>query len=247
MPRLNAAALFFAMLTAQAAIAQVPAGEKPTIENSLNAGLSLTDGNSETMRATASILSAGEQDTFGSYRVGVEVNYGESRTGDTKDSDVDNGKFFGNAKRTLSSRTFASLDLTALYDHIAEVDYRVTAGPGVGAYLVKSSVLALSVECGPSYLWEKVAGLTDDYVVLRITERLDWKISDTAKAWESVQVLPRIDDFGNSLLTAEVGIEAAINSRMSLRLVLEDKYDSEPADGLKENDLSLIAGLGVKL
>jgi hypothetical protein len=44
-----------------------------------------------------------------------------------------------------------------------------------------------------------------------------------------------------------VGIEAAMSERVSLRVVLQDKYDSTPAAGAKRNDLGLIAGLGFKL
>ncbi len=42
-------------------------------------------------------------------------------------------------------------------------------------------------------------------------------------------------------------MEAAVNTRVNLRLVLQNKYDSTPAMDLGKNDLTLIAGIGVSL
>ena len=103
------------------------------------------------------------------------------------------------------------------------------------------------MEVGPAYVWEKVSGVTDNYLALRLGERFDYAISDTAKIWQSLEYLPKADDFGDYLLNVEVGAEAAMNSTMSLRLVLQNKHDSTPGDGLEKNDLVLIGGIGVTL
>jgi hypothetical protein len=86
-----------------------------------------------------------------------------------------------------------------------------------------------------------------------------YAFSDKAKIWQSAEYLPKANDFGDYLLSAEVGAEAAMNSRVSLRIVLQDKYDSTPAivladkndsasgSALNANDLTLIAGVAIKL
>ena len=38
-----------------------------------------------------------------------------------------------------------------------------------------------------------------------------------------------------------------MNDRLTLRVVVQDKYDSTPAAGAEHNDLSVIAGIGVNL
>ena len=38
-----------------------------------------------------------------------------------------------------------------------------------------------------------------------------------------------------------------MNAHLSLRVVVQDKYDSTPAAGAEYNDVSLIAGLGLTL
>lgn len=220
---------------------------KPGITNTLNAGFTLTDGNSETMLANGSIVSFGEKAGLGSFRAGIEGNYGESTVNSNKETTIENVRAYANVKKTITHRSFGYMDVSALYDDIAKVDYRVILNSGLGAYLVKRDRLAFSVEAGPAYVIEKVDGETDDYLALRLAERIDFTLSPTAKVWQSAEYLPKVDDFDAYLLNAELGVEAALNARLNLRVVLQDKYNSTPAGGLDKNDVALIAGISVAL
>ena len=240
----------------EAAVAEAPAG----LATVLNAGLTLTDGNSETLAANVGLKTEGERAGLGSVLAGAEFNYGES-TVQTKTVDeagvetvaekdektVENAKLFANVKKTLSPRTFLSLDGTAAYDDVADIDYRATLGPGLGAYLVKNDQRELTLEAGPAYLWEKVGGARNDYLALRFAERYVCQALKNAKLVQSLEYLPEAEDFDNYLLVGEIGVEAAMSDRLSLRVVLQDKYDNTPAEGKERNDLSLIAGLGIQL
>ena len=42
-------------------------------------------------------------------------------------------------------------------------------------------------------------------------------------------------------------VEAAMTERISLRVVVQDKYNSDPAEGKEYNDVSLLAGIGLSL
>lgn len=223
------------------------AAEKPTFVSTLNAGLTMTDGNSETLAANASLVTEGEKGGLGSVRAGVEGNYGESTVNDEKETTVENAKVFANVKKTLSLRTFAVLDGSVLYDDVALVDYRATIGPGLGVYLVKTDRHELSLEIGPSYVWEKVDGVKDDFLALRIAERGSCQITANTKLVQAVEYVPNTEDFNDYLVTAEVGVETAMSERWTLRVVLQDKYDSTPADQAEHNDISLIAGVGFTL
>lgn len=236
--------------------AEAPAG----LATALNAGLTLTDGNSETLAANVGLKTEGEKEGLGSVLAGAEFNYGES-TVQTKTTDeagvetvaekdektVENAKLFANVKKTLSPRTFMSLDGTAAYDDVADIDYRATLGPGLGAYLVKNDRRELTLEAGPAYLWEKVGGARDDYLALRFAERYACQALKNAKLVQSLEYLPEAEDFDNYLLVGEIGVEAAMSDRLSLRVVLQSKYDNTPAEGKERNDLSLIAGIGMHL
>jgi putative salt-induced outer membrane protein YdiY len=217
------------------------------LKTTVSAGISLTDGNSDTLSANASITTEGEKEGLGSILAGFEANYGESTIDDVKEKTVENAKIYGSFKKTLSPRTYASLDGTALYDDIALIDYRVNLGPSVGTYLIKNDKSELSVDIGPSYLWEKVDSVTDDYLAIRFGERFTCQISETAKLWQSVEYLPEAEDFDRYLINAEIGVEATVTELITLRVVLQDKYTSTPATEKEYNDLTLIAGLGFTL
>ncbi|MBM4154719.1 MAG: DUF481 domain-containing protein [Lentisphaerae bacterium] len=235
-----------AAVTAGAAWAQAPAAPAAKNERSFNAGLTLTDGNSETLAANASLIAEGEKQGLGSYRIGLEGNYGESTVDEITSTTVGNAKGFGSVRRTLSDRFYANIDATALHDDIAEIKYRTTLGPGLGVYLVKNDRVGLSFDVGPSYIWETVGAIKDDYLALRAAQRLDVRFSANAKLWESVEYVPDVEDFDSYLVNAELGVEASLTERIVLRLVLQNKYDSTPSTGLEKNDLSLVSGLGVK-
>jgi putative salt-induced outer membrane protein YdiY len=229
-------------------MAQAGEPEKPaSFKNTLSAGLTAADGNSETMQANASLVSEGEKQGLGSVRAGIEANYGETTRDDVKETTVNNAKAFANVKKTFSPLTFGSVDASVMQDEIADVDYRATLGPGLGTYAFKRDVCSLSFEAGPAYVWEKVGGASDDYLALRFAERLTLAPGATAKFWQSAEYLPKASDFGDYLLNGEIGAEAAMNARLNLRLVFQDKYDSTPAPGYEENDLAVIAGVSVSL
>ena len=256
-------------LTALALAVSAGAAEKKTaaaatkpdgFATTLNAGLSLTDGNSETLAANAGLATEGQKEGLGSVLAGIDANYGESTatrtttaadgtttTADDSEKTVENAKAFVNVKKTLSPRTFASLDGSVFYDDIALINYRATLGPGAGAYLVKNAKRELALEAGPAYVWEKVDGANNDYLALRFAERYSCQATKTAKLVQSLEHVPEAEDFDNYLLTGEIGVEAAMSERLNLRVVVQDKYDSTPAANAECNDVSLIAGVGLSL
>ncbi len=216
-------------------------------ESSLNLGLTLTEGNSETILGNAALVSEGTFSSGSSLRAGVEGNYGESRIDDTRQTTVENVRGFTHYRKNVSKRWYAALNAAALYDKIAEIDYRAILGPALGGYLIRRDNLTLSAEIGPSYVWEKVSRESDDYLALRIAERLEYELSETAKIWQSAEFIPKTEDFEDFLVTAEVGVNSAMTSRMQLRVVLQLSHDSTPGADLEKNDFTLISGLGIRL
>lgn len=219
----------------------------PVWKTTLTAGGTLTDGNTETMKGNASLLVEGEKASLGSLRTGAEINYGENKVDGENRTDTDNGKVFANVKKTISPMTFAYGDVTASRDDLANLDYRIVLGPGLGLYAVKSDRTTLSFEAGPSYKWEKKDRVSDDAWTLRAAQRFEFKFSDTSRCWQAAEFLAQFEDLDDNLLNAEVGVEADIMSGLSLRLVVEDKYDNQPSEGKKSNDVSVTAGISLKL
>lgn len=211
------------------------------------AGLTLTRGNSETLLANLSVASA-RKTPIDEILLGASGTYGETKdqkTGVT-DKNAESVSAFGQYNRSFNERWYGGFRVDFLYDAIAEVDYRVTLSPLVGYYAIKKPMTTLKFEAGPAGVLERVGGVDDQYAALRLGERFEHKFSDKARMWQSLEFVPQVDRFQNYLITAEIGAEASLTEKLSLRAVLQDLYDNEPAPGRKNNDIKLITSLAYK-
>ena len=64
--------------------------------------------------------------------------------------------------------------------------------------------------------------------------------------WGAVEYLPIADNLSDYLLNGELGTEAALNAKLSLRVVAQDRYNSEPPTDRKSNDLLMTAAVVYK-
>lgn len=210
-------------------------------ETSAAAGLTLTKGNSDTLLATISIVSLRKWERD-EVSLGADGAYGET-TG-LKTTEAAHG--FAQYNHLFSDRFYGYARADLLHDSIADVEYRLTVGPGVGYYFIKNPTTRLSLEGGPSLIWEKQGGREKTYLAGRLAERFEHKLSDHAKVWQSAEYLPQLDDLNNYLLIGEVGAEASLTQKFSLRAYLQHYYDNEPSPGRRKNDTKLVAALAYK-
>ena len=215
-------------------------------ESELVTGLSLTDGNSETLMLNVGAATKNIQGSNEMF-LSAEYNYGESTVDDVESTTTDHAKASAQYNRKLQGESYGYLKADYLYDDIADIDYRVVAGPGLGHYLIQDDTASLAVEVGAAWQVEEVGGAEDDFVVLRAAQRYERELSENARVWQSLEYLPEAEDFENYLLNVEIGVESALTASSSLRVVFTDRYDSEPAADTEDNDISLTAGLVYKL
>jgi putative salt-induced outer membrane protein YdiY len=230
--------------------------KKKIWESSASLGMSLTRGNSETLLLTGNIVTSRKLEK-NELSFGADGTYGED------DSSVNAASAHGFAQynRLFTERLFGYGRFDALNDAIADINYRFSLSPGIGYYFIKNDRCFLSGEFGPGYVWESTSGEVEDplnpgttdvvhnedsYFTLRFAERFEYKLTSAAKIWQSLEFVPEAEDFGNYVVTAELGIETAISKATSLRVFMQDIYRSEPAPGREENDLKLVAAVAYK-
>jgi putative salt-induced outer membrane protein YdiY len=229
--------------TSMPALAGEPAVEPPPPphwESSASAGLTLTRGNSDTLLATLtfdSIKKWPEDEVM----LGARAGYGE----DSGEKNAESASGFAQWNH-LWDRFYAGLRFDLLHDAVADLEYRAKLSPLVGYYFIKTERTRLSAEVGPSFVYEKQGSDEKGYVALRLAERFEHKLNDRAKIWQSVEIVPQVDDFENYVLTAELGIDVAITDKFSLRAIVQDIYDNVPAEGRDKNDLKLITAIAYK-
>src|SRR5712671_1307309 len=176
--------------------------------SSISAGLTLTRGNSDTLLFTAGALSE-RKGKINELSFGADGAYG-------KNDGVENVYSlhgFGQANHLFSEKFYGYLRVNALHDAIADLQYRITIGPGAGYYLLKETNTTLAVEAGSAVVFERLGTNDNTYATLRLAERFEHKLFEQkARIWQTVEILPQVDDFNNYIVNAELGIEAAVNS-----------------------------------
>jgi putative salt-induced outer membrane protein YdiY len=211
-------------------------------------GLSLARGNANTFQLSGSATAENIWDQ-NDLKLGADGQYGLNdwgQTNQTQSTEAIHG--FIDYKRLFTERFYGGARIDGYHDDIASIQYRLIVGPAAGYYFIKSAASKLSGEVGPSFIDERVGHENKSYVTIRFSERGEhtFNKAKTAKVWEEVDYLPQVDDFSNYLLNSEVGVEAALNARFSLRVVADDMFNSKPAAGRKENDILLISSLVYK-
>jgi putative salt-induced outer membrane protein len=231
-----------AMLVLGLALAGVTYGQSTNRwEKSASAGLSVTKGNSDTLLFTADVIALRKW-TNDEMRLGASASYGE----DDGEKNNETVRGFAQWNHLFTERFYSYVRLDALHDAIADVDYRVSLSPGAGYYFIKNDITKLSGEVGPGVVFEKQGGEESQYFTIRLAERFEHKFNDHTKLWQSLEFLPQIDDFDNFIINAEIGVEAALTKKLSLRVYAQDTYDNEPAPGHEENDFKLVSAIALK-
>jgi putative salt-induced outer membrane protein len=223
------------------ALGWVYADRKERWDSSAALGFNLTAGNSDTVLFTLQVQTEREWEKD-LWRLGATASYGEN----DGDKSTERAGAFAEYQRLLTERLYAGLKLEVARDAIADVEYRATISPALGYYFIKSERTQLSGEIGPSFVLEKTGDGTKEYVALRLGERFEHKFNDRAKMWQTAEIFPQVDDVENFIARAELGTEAALNSKLSIRVVVKDEYDNQPAAGRKSNDVAVISSLVYK-
>ena len=234
------------VLTSSIARAQAPAPPpappaEPKWESSGGLGLTLTRGNTDTLLFTGNLRTAKKALSY-EISAGADATYGE----DDNTKNAESFKSFGQYNYLFAERWFGYFRIEGFHDAIADIEYRFTFSPGLGYYFIKNDKAQLSAEVGPAFIYEKQGDDTKGYFTARVGEKFEYKFSEKAKLWQSVEFLPQVDDLDNYIINAEIGIETPLTPKLSLRTYLQDTFDHEPAPGREKNDLKLVTGLAYK-
>jgi putative salt-induced outer membrane protein YdiY len=223
----------------------VPALSQPQIKypwkNSVSAGLTLARGNTDTTLISAD-YSTTRKTPDNEYNGEASLAYGEQDSKQTADNYKGNFQW----NHLFTDRFYAYGRTEALRDYIADIDYRFTLGPGLGYYVIKNKTTSLALGGGVNYEAQSQGGQANTFATLRVADRFEYKLSDSARIWQSFELLPEVDRFDNYLANFEVGAEAALYKSFTLKTVFSDNYDNRPAAAHEKNDVRLVAGVGYK-
>jgi len=218
-----------------------PTKEKKDPENwdlGVSLGFNLSQGNADARLMSAGVNARKEKDK-NIYKLVFSAAEGE------QNDEVSQRFARGDASydRLLTETVYAGIGGTFLTDDIADVDYRLILNSGLGYFLAKSDDVTFSVETGPAYVFEKQGGDEDNFFAARFGSDFTWKFSESGSVFQRSALLVNTERSDDYLIIAKAGIEAALNSMLSLVFAVEDRFDNSPATDAKKNDVLITSSL----
>lgn len=133
------------------------------------------------------------------------------------------------------------------YDEIRKIDLRYEFGPGVGYHLVQASNFFLNVESGATYQYEERTDKSEQSRFFgRLAENAAWKITPRLTWDEKFEYMPSLEESSEYRIRFETNLRYAMLQNVFLSFSVIDIYDSQPALGIKKNDLQVRSSVGVK-
>jgi putative salt-induced outer membrane protein YdiY len=206
-----------------------------------SAGFALSNGNSDTLLATAS-YDAVYREADNEILLGLGGAYGEVDTAVTQQNARANAQY----NRVFGGSLFGGIAAGITHDTTAGVDYRFTPTAVLGAYLVKTDTAKVSVEAGPAYVFEKTGDGSDSYFALYSAQKASLTLSDSVSIGESVTFIPDVSKFDSYILSANVFVDFYFADHLALRAAVTNTYDSTPVKGQDKSDLMLSTGIAIQ-
>jgi len=211
-------------------------------------GLNYTDGNTNTTNVNFGGKASRDFEN-NAWLFQADYNYGAAaESADApRTENTNNVRALGIYRRVLENDWFTGAGTSFAHDEIADLKWRAIVSPSIGKYLLREGDDTFSLEVGPSYVWEKLGDLDENYAAARIADRFEYAFTPTAKLYQSFEYLVAFDDASQYIFNAEVGLESALNSWLSLVLTVRDYYINQPAEGRVPNDVMTITALKITL
>jgi putative salt-induced outer membrane protein YdiY len=214
---------------------------RPSWLSSITLGATMERGNENMVLASGKLQMKRRSDS-NEVSVGLDGMYGEDNS--VKNSETLHG--FGQVNHFFTQRFYGFVRLDGLYDGMQDLDYRFTASPGVGYYLLRQTNFALAVEAGPSMVTQRQAAEDEIYCGARLAVRTEYKLNAITRFWQTTELISQVDEPDNTFFNVEVGVEATFAKNLGLQIYLQDDYDNQAAEGYKNNDVHLVSGVSYK-
>ncbi len=125
-------------------------------------------------------------------------------------------------------------------DPFEDIDLRAIFSPGAGRNIAKSETFTADIEIGPALTYNDYRSRDSEYAAeLRLGFKAEWKVFGTARITEDLQIYPSLSDTGEFRLVSETAFEQPLGGSWFMKISLIDRYNSDVADGIEENDLEL--------
>lgn len=226
------------------ASAQEEDGEQRGWRGTVDFGLTLTEGNSETTS-----LSAGAGVVHRLERHRWTLTGSLLRSTSEGEETANRGTASAQYDFFPVERFFFFGRVRAGYNRPAGLTRRLTTGVGAGYSLVETDLVTLSAEGGSSLISETFqTDGTSSQLHATLAERLTLALGEDTQLVQSLEYQPKFEELGDFLAQGEVALTTRLVGGLGLRLSLSGEYDSDPfvdeeGERREKLDLTFITGL----
>jgi putative salt-induced outer membrane protein YdiY len=214
------------------------------LSGSASFGLSLTQGNTDTLTINAADDSIYDPKTRNLMK--WNALYLRGKQNDVLSVNRVAGSF--RDEYTVSKHFFMFAQFDALHDTFKGVDYLYAPTGGVGYKAVDTKRTTLDFNAGVGAVLEKDTGLDPNGSGAgTFGQKFVYQVTEAMTLKQSMNTLFKENDLGDWLYAFDVGVSAKINSRLSLSVDLLDTFKNRPVDGLThKHDLALVTSIVTK-
>jgi len=236
----------FGLLTlwTPAAWAQQSASVPQGLSGSAGFGLSLTNGNTDTLNISAT------DDSIYDPKTGNVIKWGALYLRGKQNGVLTVNRVSGmfRDELTVNKRVFMFAQFDALHDTFKGIDYLYAPAGGVGYKLIDTKITTWSVDSGIGGVVERDTGFpTTASGAITFSEKLVHQLSPTMALKEAVTGLLKMNDISDGLYTFGGGVAAKVNSRLQMSVDVLDTFKNQPVDGLThKHDLAVVTSIVAK-
>ena len=214
------------------------------LSGSAGFGLSLTQGNSDTLNVSAAVDSIYDPKTKNVMKWNLLYLRGK-QNGVLSVNRV--SAMFRN-EHAFSDRMFLYGEFDAFHDTFKGIDYLISPTIGVGYKLVNTMRSQFAIDAGIGAVVEQDTGAqSSGSGAVTFGEKLVQQLSDTATLKEVASALLKTNDVADGLYTFQFGVAAKLSSRLQLSLDVIDSYKNKPFNPLlKKNDVAVVTSIVAK-
>ena len=223
-----------------ASVAPVREATRNRWETRATYGLNLSSGNSETESHSLRANSLLRRDAF---RHAVNADFDLKKDDGAKTREIFRVGY--QLDWFFREDWFAFGSSEYFQDELRDVDLRVTLGAGIGHQFWENSLGAFSIESGISEVIEDIAGERENSRAVRLA--MDYKrffFGQTMSLFHRNELLALADRDRGELLRTSTGLRYQLNSFLATDFRIDLDYETEPAPGRKNADVTYIIGLG---
>lgn len=207
-------------------------------ENSVDFGLSLSKGNTDSSLFRVAVQTE-KKDAFQAYFGQFSYSYGEEDGAANEDEILTKATY----KHSVAERNFFGARFDARRDKFADIDYRFSLNLTYGYYWIDTEETVFSTELGLGLTVEDKGEGTDSYLNGLFDQHYEHQLNEHAKVFQNLVFSPRLGDVSDYRIEFDAGIETKVTETVAFKVSLENRYESQPAEGKRSNDLKIIAGL----